>query len=256
MKFVSMKNMRQYILPLAVVIFFSGSGIAGFSAYKTHNTLETAYKQLQESIRTGDGTQDAEISETHYKSIRPRHIPEVELRILCCQWEIALGKLHRIRMAEYNRFLKKNIPLLYKELKSYLDDMGKQCDALLANADTLNRKIVWRAYNIKGSVRLISAFLVLQHESNDKKAAGILKEAVSDFKQAIKKADESETRSFNKNIPRWNLELLCGEQAIRKLAFTRTGGEQRLKLKENLEAVLPNLGGYAPGEPVSRKIEK
>ncbi len=109
MKFVSMKNMRQYILPLAVVIFFSGSGIAGFSAYKTHNTLETAYKQLQESIRTGDGTQDAEISEIHYKSIRPRRIPEVELRILCCQWEIALSKLHQIHMAENNTFLKNNI---------------------------------------------------------------------------------------------------------------------------------------------------
>lgn len=256
MESVLLKNMRQCILAAVCAIVFLSFGFAGISTYKTHNSLKREYIQLQESIKKGDAIKNPETALAYFKSITKRNIPEIELRILACKWEIALNRLYHIRKPGNNMDLKETIPGLFKDL----NDMIKQCDLLLSKADKINNKITWRVYNIKACVSLVSAFLVLEHEKNDKKAAGMLKKAVYDFKQAIAKADESEiepeTGAVNKNIPRWNLELLCREQEVKKLAFTRIDSERRLKIKQNLEAVIPNRGGYAPGEPVSTIIKK
>ena len=85
---------------------------------------------------------------------------------------------------------------------------------------------------------------------------GEIKAALSSLKAAISTVDQSDGTEHEKNIPRWNMELLQGNQTIRKMKLTKQQAERRLDLKENLEAIIPEKGGYAPGEPLERRIKK
>ena len=86
------------------------------------------------------------------------------------------------------------------------------------------------------------------------KASAIIKQAIGDFKSAIAAVDGAQTTRLEKNIPRWNLELLYAKQQVRQLKPVKS--EHRMDLKENLEALIPGKGGYASGEPIERKIQK
>jgi len=59
-----------------------------------------------------------------------------------------------------------------------------------------------------------------------------------------------------KNIPRWNFEMLTGEDYVKKMEVAKTDPEKNQALQESLEALIPEMGGYAPGEPIETKIKK
>lgn len=239
------------------------------AAYKKFRNLEFQNSQLQYGIQIAESLDDHSKAADYYKSLKPL-IPEVQLRILQQQWLMALEILQQIRAAKYNRMLKKDVPVLFDSLKDHLDEMKERSGELLAELDemkersgglltdteSLQENIAWQVYNIRGAVRLVTAFTVLETEKNSKKVTGTMKEAISDFKSAIESADKSGAKNFEKNIPRWNLEILHGEQNIRKIVFSPIDSQQRLKLRNNLEAIIPEKGGYAPGEPLETRIEK
>jgi hypothetical protein len=134
--------------------------------------------------------------------------------------------------------------------------MAEECSGLLSKSEALPDEIAWQVYNIRGSVKLLTAFSVLETERNWKKVMGIMKEAISDLKSAIASVDRTNTLGLDRNVPRWNLELLQGEQFVKKFQLGTVTDDQRLELKDNLEAIIPERGGYAPGEPVERRVLK
>ena len=80
--------------------------------------------------------------------------------------------------------------------------------------------------------------------------------AILAFKSAIEAVDAAPLVSnLEKNVPRWNLELLHEDIYVKKQMRVPPDLE-RLGLRDSLEAVIPERGGYAPGEPLERRIQK
>ena len=250
-----MKNIITCLLLLLVLLIFVFVGIHRLLRYGHYGTLESESRHLQHEIQVADLMGDHNEAIDHYKALKTS-LPEVQLRILQRQWLVALELLHQIQLAKYNTVLDKEVPVLFDDLQVHLQAMKDRCSVLLTESDLLPQVIVWRVYNIKGSVNLLSAFIVLETERNWKKVMGTMKDAISDLKLAIASVDKAQTEGFERNIPRWNLELLHGEQYVKKFKFTQLEAERRLELRDNLEAIIPEKGGYAPGEPMERKVEK
>jgi hypothetical protein len=250
-----MKNIIRFSLPLLAALIFTLLGINRILHYRHYLSLESKSRQLQHEIQVADSVNHHHEAINYYKMLKAS-LPEVQLRILQRQWLIALEILHQIQLAKYNSVLEKDVPILFGNLNDHLEDMKDGCSLLLTEIESLPEHMAWRARNIRGSASLLSAFIVLETERNWKKVMGTMKDAISDFKLAIASVDSAQTKAFERNIPRWNLELLHGEQFVKKFKFTRLEAERRLELRDNLEAIIPEKGGYAPGEPLERKVEK
>ena len=167
-----------------------------------------------------------------------------------------MALLKSIQMCRYNAALEQEVPVSNARLKEHLDTMLDQCSSLLANAGSVRPEIVWQLYNIAGSARLLKAFVMLDEEKNADKVQGMIRDALSDYKAAIDAVDSTGAPVEYKNIPRWNFELLNSEQYVKKIEAVKTDLEKNQALKENLETLIPEMGGYAPGEPVETKIKK
>jgi hypothetical protein len=253
-KFI-MRNIIRFSFPLLIALVFAFFGISRLTAYKNYASLEAQDRQLYQEIQRIDTIYDPAEAADAYQKLKPA--PEIQLRILQRQWRIALEIVHQIQLVSDNPSLKREIPMLFNRLKAQLREMKAQCENMIADKDALQGNIGWQLYNIKASASLLTAFAVLETESNTKKAMGMMKDAVSDFKLSVEIADSVKTLSFEKNIPRWNLEIIQGSQHIKKISQTELNdSEQRLELRDNLEAVIPEKGGYAPGEPLERTVRK
>jgi len=242
-------------LPLVAALIFGYIGVSSVLEYKKNRSLEAQKRQMRNQINTAVMIEDHSEAISLYKTVSPV-FADVQLRILQRQWHIALEMVDHIRLAKYNDVLADEIPVLYKHLLHHLDDMHDRCSYVLTEFEPLNLDIAWRAYNIKGAVNLLRAFVVLATEKIWKKVRGTMKEAISDLKSAVELVDRTDAPNFEKNIPRWNLELLQANEYIRKVAVSKMEAERRLDLRENLEAIIPEKGGYAPGEPIERRMKK
>ena len=233
---------------LTVSIYF-------LSQYHQAKALEKEKRHLQQALQTADAFTDNEAAVIAYKNIMPM-LPEVQLRILQRQWVIALTKLQQINLVRLNSLLQDDSPKYIQQLKNYLDEMRDRCNSTLSDTAFLPPEITWRIHNIEGSVKLLTAFLMFYNEQNPDKVQGVIREALSDFKAAITVVDKTNVPAYEKNIPRWNFEMLTGEDYIKKMEVARTDPEKNQVLKESLEALIPEMGGYAPGEPIETTIKK
>lgn len=229
--------------------------IYSLSQYRHAKTLEKENRHIQQALQAADALTDNEAAVAAFQNIKPMP-PEVQLRVLQRQWVIALEKLQQINLARVNSVLQDDSFKYIQQLKNYLDEMRDRCNSTLADTASLPPEIVWRTHNIEGSVKLLTAFLMLYNEQNPDKVQGVIREALSDFKDAIEVVDKTDVPAYEKNIPRWNFEMLTGEDYIKKMEVAKTDPEKNQALKESLEALIPEMGGYAPGEPIETKIKK
>ena len=223
--------------------------------YRSFSAQERASLSLQQELRAADAITDDAAAAARYQQIAAP-LPEVRLRILQRQWRMALALLKSVQMCRYNASLEQEVPVFNARLKEHLDTMLDQCSSMLANAGSVRPEIVWQLYNISGSARLLKAFVMLEEEKNADKVQGMIRDALADYKAAIDAVDSTGAPVEHKNIPRWNFELLNSEQYIKKIEAVKTDLEKNQALKENLETLIPEMGGYAPGEPVETKIKK
>ncbi len=217
--------------------------------------LETKRCHVEKAMQAADNITDPAEAIFAFQKIIPTQ-PDIQLRILQRQWRMALDMLDRIKRAKFNAVLDAEVPLLYKALADHLESMKDRAAQVLIESDTLKNETSWRIHNLRGAVKLLSAFIVLDTERNWKKVRGTLKEAISDLKTALALVDTTDLPAKEKNIPRWNLELLYENQLVRKISVSHVEAERRLELKSNLEAIIPEKGGYAPGEPLDMRIKK
>ncbi len=233
---------------LALSIYF-------LSQYRHVRTMEKQNRHLQQALQIADASADNEAAVKGYNNIKPM-LPEVQLRILQRQWGIALAKLQQINLVRVNSFLQDDSPEYIQLLKNYLDEMRDRCNNTLADTTSLSPEIAWQIHNIEASIKLLAAFLMFSNEQNPDKVQGVIREALSDFKAAIEAVDKTDVPAYVKNIPRWNFEMLTGEDYIKKIEVAKTELEKNQALSESLEALIPEMGGYAPGEPIETKIKK
>ena len=242
-----------FIILLAVS--FMLLGIYSARQYYAVKEREASSSLLQQELRTADAIADDSAASAAYKKLLPA-LPEIQLRILHRQWRIALELLQYMKRARHNTVMQNETGVYSTQLKSLLDEMLDRCGSMLADAAPLRSEITWQVYNISGSAKLLSAFVMLENEQNMDKVQGVMRDALTDYKAAIEAVDKSGVPPFHKNIPRWNFELLNGEEYIKKVEVALTDMEKNQVLKENLETLIPEMGGYAPGEPIETRIKK
>lgn len=255
--FQKQKMVRRIISYLSImgVLLFGLSNIYCLFQYYHFRNLESQARKLQSLLKSIDLLQDDREAVKRYQELSV-HLPEIELRILQRKWLIALEMVHQIQLAKNNQILEKEVSQITDKLKDHLDVMREISNNLFAQKESLSAEIIWRAYNISGAVKLLTAFLVLENERNIEKVQGLLREAISDLKASINAVDILSGKVLAKNIPRWNLELLTAEQFVRRFEVSQMEEAARLDLSDNLAVLIPERGGYAPGEPLERKVEK
>lgn len=250
-----MKKLFGFYVPFLLALVFLGLSVERLLAWRNFRALEAQNRRLKEQILEADRVADDGQAIGLYRTILPP-VAEVELRILLRQWGQALEILRQIRRAKYNPLLERDVHGLYGRLGGLLDEMKERCGALLAEGKTLRADAVWRASNLLGAVQLMNAFAVAETERNPKKVAAILREAIGHFKAAIETVDTLAAVGWSRNVPRWNLELLCGEQMVERFRLAEPDVQRQLDIRDNLDAILPEQGGYAPGEAMDRRIRK
>jgi hypothetical protein len=235
-------------------LVFLALGIERLLEYGKAGDQATRNERLLEAVAEADEIEEHEAALEAYRRISPS-IPEIELRILQEEWREALELLHQVQLARYNRALEEEVPALYVKLGDHLDSMKERCGTLLTQSKAVRKEVAWRVYNVEGAARLLAAFSILETERNWKKVRAAVVSAVSALKSAIETVDAAPVSNLEKNIPRWNLELLHADIYVKKLRILQPDKE-RLELRDNLEAVIPEKGGYAPGNPLERRIRK
>lgn len=250
---ISTSRAMTFIIVLAAI--FSLLGIAAVSQFVVATVREGRSRLLQQELKTADAIADDNAAAAAYKKLHPA-IPEIQLRILQRQWRVALELLNYMQRARYNPELQNETDAYGRELKSLLDEMLDRCGGMLADVASLRSDMEWQVYNMSGSAKLLRAYMMLESGENADKVQGVVRDALIDYKAAIEVVDKAGAPPFQRNIPRWNFELLNGEQYIKKIELAMTDVEKNQLLKDNLETVLPEMGGYAPGEPIETRIRK
>jgi hypothetical protein len=246
------RNTIAFLVLLAVCFLLLA--MYSFSQYRTAAALDARNRQLQQELQIADAIADDSAAVSSYKKLPAR--PEIQLRILQRQWRVALEVLQYLQRARYNTELQNETGIYSERLKSLLDEMLDRSSSMLADSERLQPDIIWQTYNASGAAKLLSAFLLLEREQNVDKVQGVMRDALTDFKSAIDAVDKADVSPLQRNTPRWNFEMLNGEQFIKKIEVAKTDMEKNQVLKENLETLLPEMGGYAPGEPIETRIKK
>jgi hypothetical protein len=252
-----MKITNSKVMALIIVLAACFVLVGVYSAwqYFSVKSREGVSRRLQQQLQAADAIADDSAATAAYKELSPA-IPEIQLRILQRQWRIALELLNYMQRARYNPELQNETEASGQRLKSLLDEMLDRCGGMLADVASLRADIGWQVYNMAGSAKLLRAYMMLENGENSDKVQGVVRDALTDYKAAIEAVDNAGAQPFQRNIPRWNFELLNGEQYIKKIEVAMTDVEKQQLLKENLETLLPEMGGYAPGEPIETRIRK
>jgi hypothetical protein len=230
-------------------------GVYATRQYFIASELEEREILLRKELLKADAIVDDAAAVEAYTKLTPV-LPETQLRIVQRQWRMALELMRYMQRAGSNAELRNETGAFGAQLKTLLDRMLERCSTLLADGATLRPEILWQIYNAAGSAKVLSAFMMLETEQNLDKVQGVMREALTDYKAAIEAVDKAGLPPAQKNIPRWNFELLNGEGSVQKYEASATDMEKNQALKENLETLIPEIGGYAPGEPIDTRVKK
>lgn len=217
--------------------------------------LEEGGRLLQQELQKADAIADDRTATAAYKKLKPA-LPEIQLRIVQRQWRAALELLQYMQRARSNSELQTETGSYGARLKTLLDEMIERCSGTLADEASLRPEITWQLHNTAGAAKVLSALVMLESEQNADKVQGVMRDALTDFKAAIEAVDKAGLPPLQKNIPRWNFEVLNGEENVKKFEVSMTDMEKNQALKENLETLIPEIGGYAPGEPIETRVKK
>lgn len=240
---------------ILLAVTFTLLGTYNARQYLAVTAQEERSTLLRQKLQKTDAIADDGAAVTAYKKLSPA-LPEIQLRILQRQWRIALEQLQYMQRARTNVELQtaKGDPGV--RLKTLLDEISERCGGMLAEAASLRPDIAWQVYNTAGAAKVLSALAMLENEQSADKVQGVMRDALTDFKAAIEAVDKTGLPPLQKNIPRWNFEVLGGQENVKKFEVAMTDMEKNQALKENLETLIPDIGGYAPGEPIETRVKK
>jgi hypothetical protein len=250
---------RKNILTVTIVILLTVACISvtiySVSQFQDLKAREARLGLMKQGLKKADSMEDDTAAVAAYKRLTPSS-PEIQLRILQRQWRIAMELMHYLQRAQSNPSLQSETGTYLRQLKAHFDEMIDRSSGTLADAAKISPEIAWRLYNVTGSARAMNALVMLEGGESVDKVQGVMRDALTDFKAAIEAVDKGDVPPQERNIPRWNFELLNGEEYVQKFDVALTDVEKNQVLKDNLETLIPELGGYAPGEPIETIIKK
>jgi hypothetical protein len=230
-------------------------GMYSIREYGAATAREERDRMLQQELRKADAIADDNVAAAAYKKLYPA-LPEIQLRIVQRQWLTALQLMQYMQRARSNSELEDKTGVYGVRLTTLLDEMIGRCGSTLTDAAGLRPEIVWQLYNTAASAKVMSALVMLETEQNVDKVQSVMRDALTDYRAAIEAVDKAGVPPSQKNIPRWNFEVLNGEENVKKFEVSMTDVEKNQALKENLETLIPEIGGYGPGEPIETIIKK
>ena len=251
---MKLSDKTSIIVIVCLLLIFAPLGIYATREYLLASEQRERMDVVRRVLVKVDAMEDDAAAVAACKKLTPA-TPEVQLRIVQRQWRMALELMKYMQRARNNAELRDEPGGHGAQLKNLLDRIIERCGAALPDAAS-RPEIVWQLYNASGSAKILSAFVMLETEQNLDKVQGVMREALTDFKTAIETVDKAGLPPAQKNIPRWNFELLNGEGSVQKYEVSTTDMDKNKALKENLETLLPDIGGYAPGEPVETRVKK
>lgn len=224
-----------------------------------HENEQQFYQQLAQAQQQGQSVELSELTLLQQRAQRLQlAVPSLDYLILYRQWLAALIHFDKLAAGAENRYVSSDLDNLKNDVHQSLLQLRASCDNQLHYADgneAKNNDIQWPIYNLRGAVSVMMAYSLIEFSQDSEKSRTFLGDAVEDFKQSIRSVDESAVMPAQRMIPRWNLELIfgAGESVVvgRKL-----GGDSIEEMRGQLQAVVPNVGGYSPGAPLETRVRK
>ncbi|UFS70951.1 hypothetical protein LPW11_01905 [Geomonas sp. RF6] len=250
-----MKEPVRIALITLLALLFVVLGLYSAREYGSASALETQRRHQEQELKRADAMEDDSAAATVLKKLAPAP-PEVELRIVQRQWRMALELLKYMQRARVNVELQNETASYGTRLKGILDEMLERTGSALADPSAVRPDVLWQLYNASGSAKVLSALVMLEAEQNLDKVQGIMRDALADYKSAIDAVDKAGAPAEQRNVPRWNFEVLNGREYVQKFDVAMSDTERNQALKETLETLMPEMGGYAPGEPIETIVKK
>ncbi|HEX9022659.1 MAG TPA: hypothetical protein VF799_02355 [Geobacteraceae bacterium] len=246
-------------IAIAIIVLLSVAFVLlaayGIREHGAATPQEARNRLLQRELQKADAMADDGAALATLKKLSPA-LPEIQLRIVQREWRMALQLMQYMQRARENSELANETDAYAGRLRTLLDEMVERCGATLVDAASLSPAIVWQLYNTAASAKVMTAFVMLETEQNVDKVQSVMRDALTDYKAAIEAVDKAGAPAAQRNIPRWNFEVLTGEENVRKFDVSMSDSDKSQALKENLETIIPEIGGYGPGEPVETIVKK
>jgi hypothetical protein len=185
-----------------------------------------------------------------------RPLPEITYADLHRRWRSAVDRFDRVSAALGNRYLEPQAKELLQELHENLLKLRDSGEQALAADQGLSADSAWKIHNLKGSVSVLLAYSVLYYEKDGNKAAKFLTDALEDYKNAIRLVDQASRSSFERALPRWNLELITSVGEYRRIGMAEIPQANMAEVREQLQAFIPEVPGFSPGVPLETRVEK
>lgn len=228
-------------------------------ASQRHEKEQQFYQQMARVQQQG---QSVELSELTLLQQRAQHlqltVPSLDYLILYGQWLEALTHFDRLAAGAENRYVASDLDSQRNDVHQSLLQLRATCDKQLRYGEgrqSENNYQHWPIYNLRGAVSVMMAYSLIEFSHDSEKSRTFLADAVEDFKQSIRSVDESAVMPAQRMIPRWNLELIvgAGESVV---VGRQLGGDSVDEMRGQLQAVVPNVGGYSPGAPLETRVRK
>ncbi len=245
-----------YLL-LGIGLIFLGLGLVWLDDYRRHSGRKQTWQALRTALARADAQPDPESGLILLQRLPPPAGDQlaVRFRILNRRWEIARNRLAELQRARANPLLRGKLEGELEAFQSFLDALEAGASAELDGRESPAPQ-PWHLLNLRAGVRAMHALVILEWEGNRKKATPLLEAGIADLKSAIRAVDKATLDPSDRKIPRWNLELLQARGDSQRIGLGRGNGDPKTDLGKNLEALLPESGGYAPGAPVERRMQK
>lgn len=185
-------------------------------------------------------------------------VPTLDYQILYLQWLTALSHFDKLVAGAENRYVSSDLDSLRNDVHQSLLQLRSLCDQQLRHgndSEAMNNDYRWAIYNLRGSISVMMAYSLIEFSQDSEKSRTFLAEAVEDLKQSIRSVDKSTVSPAQRMIPRWNLELIVGAGES-MVVGRQLGGDSAEEMRGQLQAVVPNVGGYSPGAPLETRVRK
>lgn len=258
------RSISKYRHQLALVLTASGLCllVAGGLLWQDSVRQQQRMADLNDRIDNTNrmGVENAEISQlktlAEYADQQGQFLPAVEYALFHHQWQQAVILFESLRKILANPYLAGSAHSSAAAVHTNLLQLRDAVSKSLANNSKLPIEWQWKLYNLKGNTAVLLAYSVLYHEKDGRKAAKLLSDALSDYKIAIQQVDKVSLSSFERALPRWNLELITAIGEYRRLGLAEIAPADMSRIQEQLQTYIPEAPGFSPGVPAETRVEK
>lgn len=258
------RKLSKYKRQLALIVAAGGLCLLVVGGFLWQKTLRQRQKtdELNKriakinrlGIQAGDQQQLKELAE--HTRRQGLFLPEVEYAILHLQWQQAVVLFKNLRNILTNPYLADHARMPAADFHARLLQLRDATAENLTNNQNLPPEWQWKFHNLKGNTAVLLAYSVLYHEKDGRKAVKLLTDALDDYKAAIRQVDEVSLSSFERALPRWNLELIVAVGEYRRLGLTEIPPADMSRIQEQLQTYIPEAPGFSPGAPAETRVEK